>query len=81
MLKMKNMRTVFEVYKCDKKDLVGYQGIKCHFVFDIKFGEGFSQKYRLVGVGRVTEKPSTLTYASVISRYSVSISLTLGTLK
>ena len=33
MLKMKNVRLVFEVYEGDKKDLVGYQGIKCHFIF------------------------------------------------
>ena len=36
MLKMKNVRPAFEVYKSKKKDLIGYQGNKCYFVFDIK---------------------------------------------
>ena len=31
MLEMDNVRPVFEVYEGDKQELVGYQGIKCHF--------------------------------------------------
>ena len=31
MLKIKNVRPAFEVYGGDKKDLVGYQGVKCIF--------------------------------------------------
>ena len=31
MLEMKNSILVFEVYKGDKKELVGYQEIKCRF--------------------------------------------------
>ena len=41
MLNMKNVIPEFEGYRGDIKDLVGYQGIKCHFVFDIKLGGGF----------------------------------------
>ena len=29
--KMNNARPAFEVYEVDKKDLVVYHGIKCHF--------------------------------------------------
>ena len=32
MLDMKNVKPAFEVCRGDKKDLLGYQGIRCHFV-------------------------------------------------
>ena len=44
MLEMKKVRPAFEVYDKDIKKLVGYQKIKCHFVFDIKLGESFRRK-------------------------------------
>jgi hypothetical protein len=50
---------------------VGYQKIKCHFVFDIKMGENFWRKARLVANGNQTEAPPTLTYSSVVSCDSV----------
>ena len=67
MLDMKNTRPVFGVYKVDKKELLGYQEIKCHFVFNIKLGEIFLLKDCLVGGGHITETPAALTYASVVS--------------
>ena len=59
---------------------VGYQEVKCHLIFDIKMGENFRRKARSVAGGHVTDVPSTLTYASVVSRDSVCIALTIAAL-
>ena len=77
---MKNVRVAFEVYEGDTKDLVGYQKIDCHMIFDIKMGENFRRKARMVGGGHQTTTPSTLTYSSVVSRDSVRILLTIAAL-
>ena len=49
-------------------------------IFDIKFGENFRHKPRLVAGGHMTETPATLTYLSVVSRDSVWIALALAAL-
>ena len=49
-------------------------------IFDIKFGENFRRKARLVTGGHTTEAPATLTYSSVVSHDSVQIALTLAAL-
>eukprot|EP00980_Cylindrotheca_fusiformis_P007911 scaffold1692_cov79-Cylindrotheca_fusiformis.AAC.2 len=59
-------------------DVVGYQKIKCHMIFDVKLGENFRRKARLVAGGHVTEVPSSMTYSSVVSRDSVRIALTIA---
>ena len=38
MLEMKNVRPAFEKFEGDVDNLVGYQEIKCHMIFDIKLG-------------------------------------------
>ena len=79
---MRNMRPAFEVFEGTKDQLpVGYQFMKCHMIFDVKFGENFRRKARLVAGGHMTETPATLTYLSVVSRDSVQIALTVGALK
>jgi hypothetical protein len=50
-----------------------------HMVWDIKM-EDFRRKARCVAGGNTTEVPSTITYASVVSRESVRIALTLAAL-
>ena len=61
--------------------LIGYQKIKCHFVFDIKMGENFQwRKAQLVANGNQTETPPTLTYSSVVSRDSVRIAFLVAAL-
>ena len=80
MLEMKNVRPAFEKYEGDIKDLVGYQHIRCHMIFDIKLGENFRRKSRLVGGGHMTETPAALTYSSVVNRDSVRICLTMAAL-
>ena len=78
---MCNVRPALEVYDGDIKDLPpGYQFIRCHMVFDIKFGEDFCRKARFVAGGHTTEAPSTLTYSSVVSQDSVRIALLLAAL-
>jgi hypothetical protein len=77
---MKTVTPAFEVHPGDEKELIGYQLIKVQFVFDIKLGESFRRKARLVALGNKTETPATLTYSSVVSRDSVRIALTVAAL-
>ena len=58
----------------------GYQDIKCHLIFDINMGEKFCRNSRFVVGGYMTETPTTLTYAYVVSRDSVHIALTIADL-
>jgi len=81
MKEMKNVRPAFEVFEGSAEDLpVGYQLIKCHVIWDVKLGENFRRKARLVAGGHTTETPTTLTYSSVVSRESVRIALTIAAL-
>ena len=80
MKEMKNVRCAFEVYEGKVEDLVGYQKVKRHIVWDVKLGENFRRKARLVAGGHTTEAPSSLTYSSVVSRDSVRIALTIAAL-
>ena len=77
---MKKIRAAFELYEDDPKNLIGYQKITTHFIFDIKLGENFRRKARLVADGHKTETPSSVTYSSVVSRDSVRICLLLAAL-
>ena len=54
--------------------------IKCHIIFDIKFGEDFRRKVQFVAGGHTTETPSSLTYSFVVSRDLVRIALLLAAL-
>ena len=47
-------------------------------IFDIKLGENFRRKARLVGDGHKTETPTSVTYSTVVSRDSVRICLLLA---
>ena len=78
---MANVRPAFELFEGSKEDLpIGYQQIKCHMIFDIKLGENFRRKARLVGGGHMTTAPTSITYSSVVSRDSVRIALTVAAL-
>jgi hypothetical protein len=48
-------------------------------IFDMKM-EDFRQKARLVADGHQTKAPSTITYASVVSRETVCLALTIASL-
>jgi hypothetical protein len=57
----------------------GYQFVKCHMIFDVKM-EDFRRKARLVAGGHMTKAPAAVTYASVVSRETVRIALTIAAL-
>ena len=48
-------------------------------IFDVKM-EDFRHKVRLVAGGHRTEAPATITYASVVSRETVRLALTIAAL-
>ena len=78
---MKNVRPAFEEWDKSQDDIpIGYQEVRCHLIFDVKMGENFRRKARFVAGGHTTETPSALTYASVVSRDSVRIALTIAAL-
>ena len=54
--------------------------MRCHMIFNVKFGENFWRKARLVAGGHMADTPNTLTYSSVISRDSIHIALTIAAL-
>lgn len=74
-LEMKNNRVAFETYEGNTDDLVGYQEITGHIIFDVKLAENFRRKARFVADGHKCETPSFLTYSTVVSRDSVRIIL------
>ena len=76
---MANVRVAFEELEGDKSQLPpGYQEFGCHMIFDIKMGENFRRKARMVAGGHTTETPAALTYASVVSRDSVRTALAIA---
>ena len=78
---MKNVRPAFEVFEGGVEQLPsGFQETKCHMIFDVKIGENFCRKARLVAGGHTTEAPATLSYSSVVSCDSVQIALTVAAL-
>ena len=50
-------------------------------IFDIKLGENFWRKARIVAGGNTTKTPSSVTYRSVVSQYSLRIMLMIAALK
>ena len=80
MKEMKNVRPAFEIYEGDVSKLIGYQRVRCHIIWDIKLGENFRRKARLVAGDHTTKPPSSITYLSVVARDSVRIALTIAAL-
>jgi len=80
-LEMENVRIAFKVLAEGEDEIPpGYQKMACHMIFDIRFGEGFRRKARLVAGGHQVDTPSYMTYASVVSRETVRIALTVAAL-
>ncbi len=77
---MQKIKGAVREHTGDVNNLVGYQQITGHIIFDIKFGEGFRCKARYVGDGHKTETPNSVTYSSVVSRDSVCIILMITAL-
>ena len=78
---MRNVRPAFEVFEGKVENIPkDYQFMRCHMIFDVKFGENFQRKARLGAGGHMTDTPNTLTYSSVVCRDSVRIALTIAAL-
>lgn len=71
---MANVRIAFEEYNGEGLP-VGHSKIQCHMVFDVKLGEKFRRKARLVAQGNRTEEPDVITFSLVVCRDSVRICL------
>jgi ribosomal protein L31E len=76
---MSKVRVAFQVLDDGETIPPAHQMIRCHMVYDVKM-ENFRRKARFVAGGHMTEAPATITYASVVSRESVRIALTLAAL-
>ena len=76
---MSAVGVAFKILDDDDRPPFGYQYMKCHVVFSIKM-EDFSRKAHLVAGGHMVEAPKSLTYASMVSKESVRIAMTLAEL-
>jgi hypothetical protein len=76
---MKNVRIAFNILNGEEPAPPTYQEIRCHMIFDVKM-EDFRRKARFVAGGHTTDTPRAMKYASVVSRESVIIELTLAAL-
>ena len=76
---MDKVYVAFDIKERGDKPPVGHQMIGVHMIFDVKM-ENFQFKARLVANGNETGTPASLTYASVVSRESVRIALTMAAL-
>lgn len=76
---MANVMVAFKMIGKGKVAPPGHQMIKCHIIFDVKM-DNFARKARMVAGGHTTETPASLTYASVVSRDSIRIALTMAAL-
>jgi hypothetical protein len=75
---MKNNHLVFRFLEDDERVPVGFKWIRCHMIFDVKMD--FTWKARFVAGGHMTDPPTTITYASVVSRDSMRIAFMLAAL-
>eukprot|EP00934_Nitzschia_sp_Nitz4_P008127 Nitzschia sp. Nitz4//scaffold260_size33533//228//6137//NITZ4_007876-RA/size33533-snap-gene-0.41-mRNA-1//-1//CDS//3329544674//8117//frame0 len=78
-LELANVKVAFKVLDEGEDVPQGYQQLDGHFVFTVKM-ESFKRKARWVAGASGVETPKELTYASVVSRESVRIALTLAAL-
>ena len=75
---MKNVGVAFEILPNGQKAPVGWSKASGHLIFDVKMD--FTRKARWVKDGHCTPNPTTLMYAGVVSRESISIALTYAAL-
>jgi len=73
---MKNVKIAFEFYKPGARPPVGHKEIRCFLIWDVKMD--LTRKARFVASGKLTDPPSSMTYASVVSRESVRIAFLIA---
>jgi hypothetical protein len=76
---MKEVCIAFNILPDGHPAPIGYQKIPCHIILDMKM-EDFRQKVRLVAGGHQAEAPVTITYASVVTRETMPLDLTIASL-
>jgi hypothetical protein len=76
-LEAKNVDVAFQEMEDDEQVPVGYEFDKCHIFFKLRAGN-LKKKARYVAGGHMTVAPSTITYASVVSRESIRIGLLIA---
>ncbi len=76
---MKEVCIAFNILPDGHSVPIGCQKIPFHMIFEVKM-EDFRQKSRLVAGGHRTKAPATITYASMVSRESVCLALTIASL-
>ena len=74
-MEMTNNRCAFEHYEGNTSELIAYEDITGHLIFDVKLSDNFRRKVRFVADGHIFETPASITYITLISRYSVRILL------
>ena len=72
---MSNVKVAFKFIPKGRPPPVGYKQIRCHLIFDVKMD--LTRKVRFVAGGHMTDPPTVMTYASVVSRESVRIAFYL----
>ena len=68
---MNKVRVAVQESNVSTKKIIGHQEIGLHMIFNIKLGEKFQRKARMVAGGHTTKKPSSVIYRSVVSQYLV----------
>ena len=76
---MKSVGITTDILSNDQAPPLRYKFIKCHMIFGIKM-EDFRRKARMVAGGHMTDVPPAVTYASVVSRETIRLALTLTAL-
>ena len=76
---MEAVRVAFKILDDNVEPPPGSQYMQCHMIFEVKL-DGFRCKARLVAGGHMTDAPPVMTYASVVSRETVRIALTIAAL-
>ena len=74
------MRVAVQESNVSPKKMIGHQEIGLHIIFDIKLGENFRRKARIVDGGHTTKTTSSITYSSVVSQYLERIMLMIAAL-
>jgi hypothetical protein len=73
---MKNVRISFKFLYGEESVPPTYQEIRCHMIFDVNM-EDFRRNERFVAGGHTNDTSHSMTYASVVPRESVRVTLTL----
>ena len=77
---MNKVRVVVQESNVSPEKLIGHQEKGLHMIFDIKLGENFRRKARMVSGGHTTKTPSSVTYSSMVLQDLVRIMIMIAAL-